>query len=97
MSSTFKDKLAFEKESYLTPKLISSKDLVFQSINSLELNKNKKGDKLSNISHLVHSRGFEPLTLGAEIRYSIQLNYECDLAANIKSILVQPISFCSDY
>lgn len=29
------------------------------------------------MTFLVHSRGFEPLTLGAEIRYSIQLNYEC--------------------
>ncbi len=25
----------------------------------------------------MHSEGFEPSTLGAEIRYSIQLNYEC--------------------
>ncbi len=26
---------------------------------------------------LVTAEGFEPSTLGAEIRYSIQLNYEC--------------------
>ena len=38
---------------------------------------------------LVHSRGFEPLTLGAEIRYSIQLNYECNFRGKItqKSLL----------
>lgn len=27
----------------------------------------------------VHPEGFEPSTLGAEIRYSIQLNYGCIL------------------
>jgi hypothetical protein len=33
---------------------------------------------------VVHSEGFEPPTLGAEIRYSIQLNYECkQLSAKI--------------
>ncbi len=31
---------------------------------------------------LVHSEGFEPSTLGAEIRYSIQLNYECNYSLN---------------
>ena len=55
MSSIFEDKLEFEKESYRTPKLNPSIDLIFQSINGLELNKNKKGDTFLDVSHEVHS------------------------------------------
>ena len=60
MSSIFEDKLEFEKESYRTPKLNPSIDLIFQSINGLELNKNKKGDTFLDVSHEVLKVGIEP-------------------------------------
>ena len=60
MSSIFEDKLEFEKESYRTPKLNPSIDLIFQSINGLELNKNKKGDTFLDVSHEVLKMGIEP-------------------------------------
>ena len=60
MSSIFEDKLEFEKESYRTPKLNPSIDLIFQSINGLELNKNKKGDTFLDVSHEVLKAGIEP-------------------------------------
>ena len=44
-------------------------------MNGKKLSQKKASYKLQEA--LVHSRGFEPPTLGAEIRYSIQLNYEC--------------------
>lgn len=37
----------------------------------------QKTRALANAKALVHPEGFEPSTLGAEIRYSIQLNYRC--------------------
>ena len=55
----FEDKLEFEKESYRTPKLNPSIDLIFQSINGLELNKNKKGDTFLDVSHEVLKLGIE--------------------------------------
>ena len=59
MSSIFNDKLEFEKEDYRTPKLNPSIDLIFQSINGLELNKNKKGDTFLDVSHEVLKLGIE--------------------------------------
>jgi hypothetical protein len=45
------------------------------------VNRVKKWDKPKNVdlSHRVTSAGFEPATFGAEIRNSIQLNYEAFL------------------
>lgn len=45
------------------------------------VNRVKKWDKSNKIdlSHKVTSAGFEPATFGAEIRNSIQLNYEAFL------------------
>ena len=68
MSSIFEDKLEFEKESYRTPKLNPSIDLIFQSINGLELNKNKKGDTFLDVSHEVLEVGIEP-TLPKELDF----------------------------
>lgn len=39
---------------------------------------NKKSPNF-RLSFCVQTEGFEPSTLGAEIRYSIQLNYVCIL------------------
>ena len=60
MSSIFNDKLEFEKEDYRTPKLNPSIDFIFQIINDLELNKNKKGDTFSDVSRKVLKAGIEP-------------------------------------
>ncbi len=60
MSSIFNDKLEFEKEDYRTPKLNPSVNLIFMVISSLELNKNKKGDTFSDVSHDVLKAGIEP-------------------------------------
>jgi len=63
MSSIFNDKLEFEKEDYRTPKLNPSVNLIFMVISSLELNKNKKGDTFSDVSHDVLEVGIETLYL----------------------------------
>ena len=60
MSSIFNDKLEFEKEDYRTPKLNPSVNLIFMVISDLELNKNKKGDTFSDVSHEVLKAGIEP-------------------------------------
>lgn len=48
--------------------------LFFGRIMTESINKRKKPRLSSEL--FVRSEGFEPSTLGAEIRYSIQLNYE---------------------
>jgi len=63
MSSIFNDKLEFEKEDYRTPKLNPSVNLIFLLISDLELNKNKKGDTFSDVSHEVLEVGIEPTPL----------------------------------
>ncbi len=63
MSSIFEDKLEFNAQDYRTPKLNSSINLIFQVINDLELYKNKKGDKFSDVSRKVLKVGIEPTLL----------------------------------
>ena len=61
-------------------KILSNKNIAHKKYSNTIINSKIKStfNSLSNVLLiLVHSRGFEPLTLGAEIRYSIQLNYEC--------------------
>ena len=63
MSSIFEDKLEFNDQDYRTPKLNPSINLIFQVINDLELDKNKKGDNFSDISRKVLKVGIEPTLL----------------------------------
>ena len=61
-------------------KILSNKNIAHKKYSNTIINSKIKStfNSLPNVLFiLVHSRGFEPLTLGAEIRYSIQLNYEC--------------------
>ena len=63
MSSIFEDKLEFNDQDYRTPKLNPSINIIFQIINDLEFNKNKKGDNFSDVSRKVLKVGIEPTLL----------------------------------
>ena len=68
MPQNIKPDLALLDPAFFCPSLISK-------LNDPAI---KKPDSFRNqASYYAHSEGFEPSTLGAEIRYSIQLNYEC--------------------
>lgn len=54
MSSIFEEKLEFEDGNYRTPELNPSIKYIYQEMNKLELEKRKKGDKISNVSRFVH-------------------------------------------
>ena len=60
MSSIFEEKLEFEDGNYRTPELNPSIKYIYQEMNKLELEKRKKGDKISNVSRLVLEAGLEP-------------------------------------
>jgi site-specific DNA recombinase len=60
LSSIFKEKIVFDGIKYRTPILKEGIRFIYSKINELERFKNKKGDKLSNVSRLVQKAGLEP-------------------------------------
>ena len=75
--SIYPENLAFEENRVRTARLNEVVLLIYQINRQLEDKKNWAKGRFCPLSSNVHPRGFEPLTLGAEIRYSIQLNYGC--------------------
>lgn len=57
MSSIFEEKIEFDGQKYRTPKFKEGFGFIYQKINELQGVKKEKGDKISNVSHLV------PLTI----------------------------------
>ena len=53
MSSIFEEKIEFDGQEYRTPKFKEGFGFIYQKINELQVFKKEKGDKLSNVSHLV--------------------------------------------
>lgn len=82
MCSIFSEKLEFEENTFRTPQLNSALSSILLINNQLQSKKKGKITDKSDFSLRVTSEGFEPPTLGAEIRYSIQLNYEAILISN---------------
>jgi site-specific DNA recombinase len=60
LSSIFEEKIEFDGVKYRTPILKEGIGFIYSKINELESFKNKKGDKLSNVSRLVQKAGLEP-------------------------------------
>ena len=60
ISSIFKEKIEFDGEKYRTPKFKDGFEFIYQKTNELKGLKKEKGDKLSNVSHLVLKAGIEP-------------------------------------
>ena len=54
MSSIFEEKIEFDGQKYRTPKFKEGFGFIYQKIKELQVLKKEKGDKLSNVSHLVH-------------------------------------------
>ena len=75
-SSILAEKLEFQETAFRTPKLNSALAQIVLISNQLQSKKKGKITPKSDFSRQVTSEGFEPPTDGAEIRYSIQLNYE---------------------
>jgi hypothetical protein len=61
MSSIFEEKIEFDGQEYRTPKFKEGFEFIYQKINELQVFKKEKGDKLSNVSHLVLEMGLEPI------------------------------------
>lgn len=78
-SSILAEKLEFQETAFRTPKLNSTLAQIVLISNQLQSKKKGKITPKSDFSRQVTSEGFEPPTDGAEIRYSIQLNYEAIL------------------
>lgn len=76
LCSILAEKLEFQETAFRTPKLNSALTQILLISNQLQSKKKGKITPKSDFSRQVTSEGFEPPTLGAEIRYSIQLNYE---------------------
>jgi len=55
MSSIFEEKIEFDGQKYRTPKFKEGFGFIYQKINELQVLRKEKGDKLSNVSRLVHS------------------------------------------
>ena len=68
MSSIFEEKIEFDGQKYRTPKFKEGFGFIYQKINELQGVKKEKGDKLSNVSHLVLKVGIEP-TLSKELDF----------------------------
>ncbi len=75
-SSILAEKLEFQETAFRTPKLNSALAQIILISNQLQSKKKGKTTPKSDFFRKVTSEGFEPPTDGAEIRYSIQLNYE---------------------
>ena len=60
LSSIFEEKIEFDGEKYRTPKYKEGFGYIYQKIKELQGVKKEKGDKLSNVSHLVLGAGLEP-------------------------------------
>ena len=60
LSSIFDEKIEFDGEKYRTPKFKDGFGFIYQKTNELKGLKKEKGDKLSNVSHLVLKVGIEP-------------------------------------
>ena len=54
LSSIFDKKIEFDGKKYRTPKFKEGFGFIYQKISELQVVKKEKGDKLSNVSHLVH-------------------------------------------
>ena len=61
MSSIFEEKIEFDGQKYRTPKFKEGFGFIYQKISELQAFKKEKGDKLSNVSHLVLKTGLEPV------------------------------------
>ena len=59
MSSIFEEKIEFDGKRYRTPKFTQGFGFIYQKINELQELKKEKGDKLSNVSHLVLEVGVQ--------------------------------------
>ena len=57
LSSIFDEKIEFDGKKYRTPKFKEGFGFIYQKISELQGVKKEKGDKLSNVSHLVHYAG----------------------------------------
>ncbi len=85
IGSMFPENLVFEGGSVRTARVNEVARVIYLINRLLGPKKNWTKSKNCLLSSKVHPRGFEPLTLGAEIRYSIQLNYGCvDACKNSK-------------
>ena len=65
MSSIFEEKIEFDGQKYRTPKFKEGFGFIYQKINELQAFKKEKGDKLSNVSHLVQAERLELSHLAA--------------------------------
>ncbi len=74
--SVFAEKLEFDETTFRTPQINTALSSILLINNQLRSKKKGKITPKSDFSRQVTSEGFEPPTDGAEIRYSIQLNYE---------------------
>lgn len=81
--SILDEKLIFENFKRRTPKYKTEIELIILNNNKLQTKKMGSKPKNQLQSRLVRPEGFEPSTLGAEIRYSIQLNYGRKWSANL--------------
>lgn len=67
IGSIFSEKLIFENNGYRTTKVIEAVSCIYQIIKELQGDKKITGSEICSQSYMVHPRGFEPLTLRAEI------------------------------
>ena len=75
MCSIFAQKLEFNETTFRTPQINSALSSILLINNQLQRKKKGKITPKSDFSRQVTPEGFEPPTVGAEIQYSIQLNY----------------------
>ena len=75
LSSIFDEKIEFDGQKYRTPKFKEGFEFIYQKISELQVFKKEKGDKLSNVSHLVLKAGIEPARLAT-------LDFESNVSTN---------------
>ena len=69
LSSIFDEKIEFDGQKYRTPKFKKGFGFIYQKVSELQVLKKEKGDKLSNVSHLV------PLTIPFSNSFYQNLTY----------------------